>query len=230
MSSSKVKGKVTHVPGAPDFRPHIEELLKLTDVTSTPDARSSLVTQLKLAWVSSALEHQSRERRPPTELVTQLETSIKKTQALLRRHPHPDIGFDVCPVGDGTVSVKTVRDLKFGATVELPRNPPPIGGLPEERVAPNGMLAAINIQRVLDRLLRKIKPQRKKKRGGQEKGEKRGLCSPIFSGTLCFEDHSLSQWAVRQILRALLRGRHGGGRRTGGHRNANQSGGRNPLR
>jgi hypothetical protein len=111
------------------------------------------------------------------ELCEQLTESIKKTKALLRRLERfervHDIGFDLCPVGDGTVQFSTVQEMKHGENLELPRNPPPLGGLPEQ-ISSSGIIAAINIQRVLDRLLREIaryKPNRKQ--GNQPELDKR---------------------------------------------------------
>jgi hypothetical protein len=62
--------------------------------------------------------------------------------------------------------------MMAGGTVAIPRNPPPLGSLPE-RAAPGSSIAAINRQRVLDRLRREIahkKPTRK--RGHQKELDK----------------------------------------------------------
>ena len=150
-------------PEAPDFAPHIGALLKEASVKCTPDARSDLDSSLQLAWAESEL---TRVSRASPELFKQLEYSIKKTQALLRRlerykHTH-DIIFHLCAVGDGTVQFATVQEM-IEKNLELPRNPPPLGGLPED-IPSNGIIAAINVQRMLDRLLREIaryKPNRK---------------------------------------------------------------------
>jgi hypothetical protein len=181
MSPNKSMVSV-RVPGAPDFGPSIEKLLKVGGVTSTADARSSLDSNLQLAWVESR-----RREQAPKGYFTQLEDSIEKTQRLLRRlakfRSTRDIGFDVCPVGDGgpvgdgcpggdgMIAVVTAREMVLGKPVELPRNPPqlPPGG---DRFATD-LVAAINRERVLDRLLREVarlKPKRK--RGNQEERDK----------------------------------------------------------
>jgi hypothetical protein len=71
-------------------------------------------------------------------------------------------------VGDGTIAFATGQEMMSGKPVELPRNPPPLGGR-HFVLPPEGVVAAINIQRVLDRLLRemaRLKPKRK--RGNQK--------------------------------------------------------------
>jgi hypothetical protein len=155
-------------PEAPDFAPHIDELLEKAGVTKTPNARSSLESYLHLAWADVRSE---RVRAPPEDF-KQLKDSIKKTQTLLRRlekfQASSEIGCDFCPVGEGTISI-----AKFPQTLELPRNPPPLGPLPE-RIPPGGTTAAINRKRMLDRLLREIahthEPRRK--RGNQQERDK----------------------------------------------------------
>jgi hypothetical protein len=162
------------VPKAPDFASQIGALLEEAGVKNTPDARSDLVSILQLAWAESKL---TRASRASPELFKQLIQNIKKTQSLLRRLERfehtQNIGFDLCPVGDGTVQFATVQEMKHGENLELPRSPPPLGGLPEQ-ISSNGIIVAINVQRMLDRLLREIaryKPNRK--RGNQSELDKR---------------------------------------------------------
>ena len=161
------------VPEAPDFAPHIGALLKEASVKSTPDARLDLDSILQLAWAESKL---LRVPKASPELFKQLTNSIKKTQALLRKlegfkHTH-NIGFDLCPVGDGTVQFATVQEMKRGENLELPRNPPPLGDVPEQITT----IAAINVQRMLDRLLREIARQKpNRKSGNQPELDKRAI-------------------------------------------------------
>ena len=162
------------VPKAPDFAPHIGALLEEASVKSTLDARSDLNSILQLAWAEFKL---TRTSQASPELFRQLKNSIQKTKALLRKLEEfkhmRNIGFDLCPVGDGTVQFATVQEMKRGENLELPRNPPPLGDL-SEQVSSNGTVAAINVQRMLDRLLREIarhKPNRKQ--GNQPELDKR---------------------------------------------------------
>src|SRR5262249_30298405 len=110
------------VPGAPNFRRHVDELLEVASVRDTPDSRATLDSNLQLAWGESST---LRKGRAPPEIFKQLKAHIEKTQVLLRklgRFPATrDIGCDFCPVGDGTVSTLTVQEMKFGETLELPR-------------------------------------------------------------------------------------------------------------
>jgi hypothetical protein len=103
------------------------------------------------------LKRELQEKSPSADLFTQLTNSIKKTQSLLRRlEGYPrwhNIGCDLCAIGDGTISIKSTQELMTEGTIGLPRNPPPLGGLPE--VPASDTLAIINRRRVLDRLLRK---------------------------------------------------------------------------
>ena len=157
-------------PDAPDFTPHIEGLLKLAGIAGTPEARDALDWFLQQGRVDVELE---RQRKPaPPELFKQLETSIKKTQMLLRSlgkfPPTRNIEFDMgCYVGEGTISVAPRQEGK-GMELSLPRNPPPLGPYPELVPAGATTVAMINRQRVLDRLMRDLevfKPKRKL--GGQ---------------------------------------------------------------
>jgi hypothetical protein len=158
-------------PGAPNFSLDFEKLLKRGRIKSTPEARADLDAELRLAWLFYAAERKRTSQAPPED-IKQLKNSITKTQKLLRQfekfgHTN-DIACHFCPVGEGTVSVATVHEMKFGGTLELPRNPPPLGGLPE-RIPPETMMVAINIHRLLDRLKLEIDHthQRKKKPYGQ---------------------------------------------------------------
>jgi hypothetical protein len=175
------------VPGV-DFERHIDELLKLAGVTSTPDARCSLENNLSMA-TGLALEETGHI---PTKLLTQLENSIRKTQALLRgikKYPRWDrIHFALCPVGEGTVSVETVRNMKLGATVTVPRNPPPLGSLPE-RVPSDGMIAGINTYRVLGRLMREVVRSKRP----QARPRKEGKREIVSYASVFFRKHSTAK-------------------------------------
>lgn len=93
-----------------------------------------------------------------------------------------------CPVGEGTVSVETMRDLKLGAALTLPPNPAPLGGLPE-MVSPDGMIAAINIPRMLDRLLREVSRAKRKQARPRDIGKRDIVaCALDF-----FQDNSTAQ-------------------------------------
>jgi hypothetical protein len=87
-----------------------------------------------------------------------------------------DIEAAICPVGEGTVSVASIPEMKFGETLELPRNPPPLNGPPDTIASDVTMMAMINIQRLLDRLLREIdRYAPKRKRGGQFRRDYQGV-------------------------------------------------------
>jgi hypothetical protein len=163
------------IVGAPDFSPHYERLLSKAGVESTPEALSYLSSRLQLAWMYM-LPPRPRRRSPRQyEDFKQLKRSIKKTQTLirvLRKYPHTkDIGFDLCPVGDGTIDVTTNHELMLGGVVDIPRDRPPLTGF-EDTCAANGSIAAVNVDQMLTRLLRQI-DRMKKQSGGQGKPEKR---------------------------------------------------------
>jgi hypothetical protein len=158
-------------PGAPDFALHFEELLGLVRIKSTPEVKADLDAELRLAWLYNTMERKHQSLAPPED-IEQLKNSITDTQKYLRRLEKfgrtSDIVCHFCPVGEGTVSIATLREMKFGETLELPRNPPPLGGLPEQ-IPLETMMVAINIHRLLERLKREIDytHQRKKKPYGQ---------------------------------------------------------------
>jgi hypothetical protein len=175
--------------GAPDFKSHIEELLKLADVTNTPDARDALDRCLQSAWGSSRLTY-LRDQSAPLELFKQLKTSIKKTQQLLRRlgtfPPTEDIEFDgLCYLEEGTITVATQKGLVYVA----PRDPPPLRSYLDPEVFPADMtMATINRQRVLDRLVRDLeRSEPKRRRGGQRNPTYQAVVG--FAGAF-FRQHS----------------------------------------
>jgi hypothetical protein len=164
------------VPGAPDFAPHLEELLEKAGLTNTPDARSTLDSNLQSAWGEYQFERESERGRAPPELFNQLESSVKKTRGLLRRlerfHRLRDIGVDICAVGEGTVDIASAREFILEKDLVLPRNPPGLRSGPEQ-VPPGGTLAMISRKRMLDRLLRDIaRFKRKRKQGHQRELDK----------------------------------------------------------
>ena len=79
------------VPEAPDFGPHLEEVLTKAGAKSTPDARLDLDSRLQLAWAHCAEHRRSQQKAQlsPTQQrallrrFEQLERSIKKTKRLL---------------------------------------------------------------------------------------------------------------------------------------------------
>ena len=102
------------VEGAPDFSPHFEQLLSFANVSETPASRGALDAALKIAWVSWQVESDQRDY-PPAKLLKNLEKAICQTKELLReaeKHLRcSKIAFDLCPIGEGTVSAKTVREM-----------------------------------------------------------------------------------------------------------------------
>ena len=144
-------------PGAPDFSPHIEGLLKEANVRITPDARSSLFSSLHLAWGDVQLERMYQKTRIPPILFRSLNKSIKETQRLLRRLEKLQlrgIDTDRCSVVDGTALTQ------------------PIVGWFDE-VPPGATMVVFNRQRMLDRLLRDIaRYNPKRKRGRQQERDK----------------------------------------------------------
>lgn len=178
------------VPDAPKFGPHIDKLLKAACAESTPDVRSELDSRLQEAWMYCEMSQRSRQRSPREDKdLKQLKGSLKKTQNLLRRlrtyWVTRDIGFDTCPVGDGTISIATVRELQFGGTLDLPRNPPPFEGFPEE-ISHDAALAAVNVERLLSRLLCEI-DRIKRKPWGQRKP---GQFAAVYEAARFFAEYS----------------------------------------
>jgi hypothetical protein len=179
------------VPGAPPFSKHLDRLLKYAGVPPTPGNRSALDVALKLAWIGNKIRVDDKERAP-SKLLDQLDDSINKTQTLLRaveifKRSH-DIAFDSCPIGEGTISVETAREMKFGKTLSLPRNPPSLRGL-DQPVPADGMIAAINVCRLLDRVRREI---RRLKRGPGRRPEA-GKSTIVAYASDFFRRHSLLQ-------------------------------------
>jgi hypothetical protein len=159
------------VPGAPDFSPHFEKLLKAAKAESTPASRTALNSSLQQAWGYFQCERRQQRSEATPELLTQLKDSIRKTLALLAKigkcQEWEDVGFDHCPIDDVTISI-----AKFPNAVALPRNPPPLGRLPES-VPPHEFRAGVNRKRMLDRLLREIDHlHRKRKKGHQKERDK----------------------------------------------------------
>jgi len=171
----KAPGPKICAPEAPDFEAHIPELLKEGCVQENAETRYVLDRELKLAWAEGDAKRELPQQSPSAGLFKQLTDSIKKTQGLLRRleryRQWHNIGFDLCAIGEGTISINSAQELMTGGAIGLPGNPSPLGGLPE--VAASDTLAMINRRRVLDRLLREIahmKPTRK--RGNQKELDK----------------------------------------------------------
>jgi hypothetical protein len=183
---------IRRMPGAPDFAPHIDELLKLAHVTNTPDARNALDWHLCSAWGTNRLQNLRGKSGPP-ELFKQLERSIKKTQKLLRKlgmfPPTEDIEFDrLCYLEESTITVAT---QKGGMVPVAARDPPPLGSYPVF-IPPGATMATINRQRVLDRLLRDldwVKPKRK--RGGQR--------NPTYQAVVAFAGHYFRQYSTAKL-------------------------------
>ena len=175
----KAPGPNVCEPEAPDFEAQIPELLKKGCVQESAETRYVLDLELKLAWAEGGLKRELQQKPPSADLFKQLTQSIKRTQVLLRQlEGFPqwhNIGADLCAIGEGTISTESVQELMTRGTIGLPRNPPPVDGLPlPEVVAPSSTLAMINRQRVLDRLLREIahKKPTSRTRGNQEELDK----------------------------------------------------------
>ena len=179
------------VEGAPDFSPHFERLLTFAKVEETLDSRGALDNALKMAWVFSQLESDSRDY-PPAKLVKSLDKAIRKTKALLRKvEKHlrtPRIAFDLCPIGEGTFSVKTVREMIPGEPVGVPRQPPPLASR-RDKVDRDGSVAAINIYRVLERLQREISKHKRRRTRPPEKGK----AAIVAHAAGFFREHSASK-------------------------------------
>ena len=168
------------VPGAPDFNPHLERLLKCAGIANLPNNQAHLDNSLKQAWLS-----RNRPSTPPSDLLDDFDRSIRNTQRLLRQLAQfsrsRDIAFHLCPVGEGTISVETLREMKTGKPVELPRQPPPLATSRIEIFPADGMVAAINVSRLLDRVRRKAK-WLKRRRGRQPENVKANIvaCAADF--------------------------------------------------
>ncbi len=139
--------------GAPDFSPHVRQLLKLANVKYAADSRSSLVSTLNLAWAEAALERRIQRQRIPARLFKSLNDSIKHTQRLLRRLEKdylPDIATDEWAVLKG----RAITPGKFSYVV-------PAGAT----------IVAFNRQQVLDRLLWDIARYNRTRKRGHQKEE-----------------------------------------------------------
>jgi hypothetical protein len=179
--------------GAPDFAPHIEELLKLAAITSTPDARDALDSHLRMAWGANRLQNLRGQSASPN-LFKQLGKSIRKTQQLLQKlgtfAPTEDIEYDIsCYLEEGTITVATQKGLRHVG----PRDPPPLGSyLNLEKIPIDATMATINRQRVLDRLMRdldRVKPKRK--RGGKR--------NQVHQSVVGFAGHFFRQYSMAKL-------------------------------
>jgi hypothetical protein len=184
------------VPGAPDFGPHVEELIATGGFADTPEMRSRLKFELECGWADYEDERQYSE--PPSKLLNDIESSVKKTRALLLKLEKygstRNIIFDYCIVGDGTIAVVTGQDL-YAKGYSLPRHPPPPKSL-FVRLPPGGSMAVINREQILTRLLMdcaRRKPGRKKlkkpkgMRGRRRENDKRLIVARAAS---FFRDYS----------------------------------------
>jgi hypothetical protein len=148
-------------------------LLKCAGIANLPDNQAHLDIALKSAWLS-----RTRPSTPPSGLLDDLEQSIRNTQRLLSRlakfSRSRDIAFHKCPVGEGTISVETLREMKTGKPVELPRQPPPLATSRIEIFPADSMLAAINVSRLLDRVRQQAK-WLKRRRGRQPENVKANI-------------------------------------------------------
>jgi hypothetical protein len=163
------------VPGAPDFTPHVEGLLKETGMSTNRNIRSHLETELKFAWVDYQLERDSKRGRVPRNLFNQLKNSIRTTQRLLRTlegvQGFHKIGLDMCLVGKGTVNTETAQSMIRGKGLKL---------VPGNRSGETSV-AIINRKDVLDRLRREIVRYARKK--GRQPGPHKAL---IVARAACF--------------------------------------------
>jgi hypothetical protein len=174
------EGRDIRTVGAPDFEPHIEEMLKKAGIKSTPSARSSLVSYLHLTFADTDLEL-SRKRGAaeffePRDLLEQLDDSIEETQQLLQRLeklPHlRGISKDRCAVVGGIVD-------------PLPLKPW------FDEVPPGASIVVIDRQRILQRLRRDIaRHNPKRKRGWQREPHK---VIVIARAASFFREHSTEE-------------------------------------
>jgi hypothetical protein len=182
------RARDTRISGV-DFEPHIDRLLALASVVDTEDAWVNLNNCLVMAGACWDLDLESKKMRIPAEHLNKLEASIRKTQSLLRNSEKylgsERIRFIRCPVGEGTVATQTFEPGKWGQTVPFPSDPLPPLGISVERVPPGGMIASINIQRTLGRMLREI--ARAKRSGGRPREE--GKSSIVSYAALFFREH-----------------------------------------
>jgi hypothetical protein len=178
-------------PGAPDFSPQFERLIFLANLEKTVDSQVELDVALKLAWVTYRQECVS-QAYPPEKLLDRLDEAICGMKILLRqveRHARSrDIAFDLCPVGTGTISVKTVREMILGEDVNVPRRPPPLG--PRiETLDPDGSVAAVNIYGLLERLQRNMGIHRRPRGRPREMGK----AAIVAYAAGFFRKHSVSK-------------------------------------
>jgi hypothetical protein len=191
MDPATVLRPIMRAPGAPDFSPQFERLLILANVEKTVDSQVNLDVALKSAWSAYRLYRVSRAY-PPKALLDRLDLAIRRMKILLREvegHSRSrDIAFDVCPVGAGTVSVKTVREMILGEDVSVPRRPPPLGPRIDE-LDPDGSVAAINIYGLLERLRRNMSIHRRPRARPPELGK----AAIVAYAASFFRKHSASK-------------------------------------
>jgi hypothetical protein len=161
------------VEGAPDFGPYFQQLLRIANAEETPDNQLALDVALQMAWLSWRQEYDNK-KHPSSRFLKQVRQNVLKTEKLLRRlEKFPrlrHIAFDLCPVGEGTIGVKTVREMILGDTVRLGQ-PPPHAPRRIDIADPKGSIAVINIYRVLERLQREIAKHRKNSGGARAEGK-----------------------------------------------------------
>jgi hypothetical protein len=89
-------------------------LLRFAKVKETLESQGALDDALTMAWVSDQEEIDSRDY-PPAKLLKNLDKAICQTKELLReaeKHLRcSKIAFDLCPIGEGTISVKPMREM-----------------------------------------------------------------------------------------------------------------------
>lgn len=147
--------KIWRALGAPDFSPHVRQLLKLANAKYTADTRSSLVSTLNLAWAEVELTRKLQKQRIPARLFDPLNDSVKRTQKLLRR-----LEMDHLP------------DIAIDEWAVLNRRAITPGKMFDE-VPPGATIVAFNRHQMLDRLLRDLaRYNPKRKRGHQQERDK----------------------------------------------------------
>jgi hypothetical protein len=183
---------IVEIPGA-DFAPYIDRLLKIAGVVNRTDTRerldSCLVMAKAFAWDLNVM----RRSKIPTKELSTLETSIKKVQILLRKSEKylgsKRIRFIDCPVGEGTVATQKFERGRRGEKVPFPPDPlPPLGSSRSKEVPDGGLLATINIQRTLERLMREIAHE--KRLGRRARPREEGKRAVVAYAAKFFREYS----------------------------------------
>jgi len=152
MADSSDRG----VHGLPDER-QIDDLLDVACVKKNAKTRCDLIIAISYAQSANASEQQA-QKRPTTEFLDQLQTSIRKTQMLLQKlEGHADasdIGWEV-----HSLESEVVKALSYQV----------LGNRSEPSILPDTTLIGINMQKLLRVWHDRVEKIPRRKRGQPRK-------------------------------------------------------------